>query len=460
MGKINIANINAGMDKVKSITESLSNISHAENVPIDCIKPAANNPYASNDTDESLRELAMSIQANGLINPITLNKVTNTEYQIISGERRYKAITRHLPWKSIPCTVFDHISYNAAQLKLHIANLDVREYTTSQKLQFYQETDRLLRSMKESGEFTGAIQQGVAELLGVSDRQVRKYKTIIENLSIEQQQAIIDGIISINDAYKLTRPVQTSENENLQPEEFENDQKTGTSSCFDTGDILQPVAVEPTSAEPNVVPKKFKHRDHIYFIKPDEQEPEKFSAYFKAGDSEDIRLGTLPSSYATFRQAQNALCTLAESRGYEEVIAEPEQIEEPKIGTSSGFDNNDNEPQYCEKPTHKKNQEPELQSTAKIKNPTSFKEAIALLNSLPYYPNQPCAYIEHNNDQDKIKIGTVDYFEVYDHALRVVIINNCLKSNYPVSMIGTDLFIGDDSHKQALSFLKQKQTKG
>jgi len=315
MGKINIANINAGMNKVKTITESLSNISHSENVPIDCIKPSTNNPYASNDTDDDLKELAMSIQTNGLINPLAVNKVSDTEYQIISGERRYKAISKNLTWKTIPCTVFDHISYNAAQLKLHIANLDVREYTTGQKLQFYTETDRLLRSMKESGEFTGAIQQGIAELLGVSDRQVRKYKTITENLSSEQQQSIVDGSLSINDACKLTQttPVPSSE----------ETPKTETSSAFNETGNQQPV-----------VARRFKYRNNVYFVKADENNPDKFCAYFKSGNSEDIPLGSLPSSYDTFFQAQDALSEYAASRGYEE-------FEEPKTGTGSGFDDGD-----------------------------------------------------------------------------------------------------------------------
>lgn len=235
MGKLNIANINTGLNKVKSITEALANVSHFENVPAELIHQAVNNPYAANDTDENLHDLAMSIQANGLINPLAVNKVSDASYSLISGERRYSAITKYLDMKTIPCMVYENISQNAAQLKLHIANLDVRDYTTAQKLQFYQDTDRLLHDMKESGEYTGAIQQGIAELLGVSDRQVRKYKTITDNLSAEQQQQVIDGELSINDACKIAQ----------QSEEIKN----GTGSAFDNTEPQQPSYSEPAEME-------------------------------------------------------------------------------------------------------------------------------------------------------------------------------------------------------------------
>lgn len=200
MGKLNLANINAGLNSVKSITESLDNLSHSENVPADFIHLAIDNPYSQEDTVESISALAENIRTNGLIHPLAVNKVAADDYQLISGERRYKAISEHLHWKTIPCMVYDHISSTSAALKLHAANLEVRDYTTEQKLRFYEKTNRLLHSMKESGEYTGPIQKGIAELLGVSDRQVRKYKAISEDLPEETKQAVIRGDISMNDA--------------------------------------------------------------------------------------------------------------------------------------------------------------------------------------------------------------------------------------------------------------------
>jgi ParB family transcriptional regulator, chromosome partitioning protein len=59
---------------------------------IDIIRIEAN-PYQprTNFDQESLQELATSIREIGLIQPITLRKLENGKYQIIAGERRFRA---------------------------------------------------------------------------------------------------------------------------------------------------------------------------------------------------------------------------------------------------------------------------------------------------------------------------------------------------------------------------------
>lgn len=173
-------------------------------VPTRFIFPADDNKYSQNDTDEDIYALAVSIQTNGLINPITLNKISETEFKIISGERRYKAISKYLGWETIPSIVYEKLSPNMAQLMLHSANMDVREYSSGEKLQFYIEMDKLLKRMKESGEYSGPIQKGISELMGISTHQIRKYRKIIESLSAEQVQEVVNGNLSIERAYKFT----------------------------------------------------------------------------------------------------------------------------------------------------------------------------------------------------------------------------------------------------------------
>lgn len=59
-------------------------------IEINKIKPNPNQPRTEFD-DEALEELATSIRTNGIISPITLRKINNDNYQIIAGERRYRA---------------------------------------------------------------------------------------------------------------------------------------------------------------------------------------------------------------------------------------------------------------------------------------------------------------------------------------------------------------------------------
>ena len=59
-------------------------------IPVDMIEPNPFQPRMSFD-QAALEELASSIRTLGLIQPITVRRITDRRYQIISGERRYKA---------------------------------------------------------------------------------------------------------------------------------------------------------------------------------------------------------------------------------------------------------------------------------------------------------------------------------------------------------------------------------
>lgn len=59
-------------------------------IPVDMIEPNPYQPRMSFD-QTALEELASSIRTLGLIQPVTVRRVTDNRYQIISGERRYKA---------------------------------------------------------------------------------------------------------------------------------------------------------------------------------------------------------------------------------------------------------------------------------------------------------------------------------------------------------------------------------
>lgn len=72
-------------------------------VPIDQIEPNPYQPRLTFDKD-ALDELSQSIRTLGLIQPITLRKIASDRYQIISGERRYRA-SRQAGLTTIPAYV-------------------------------------------------------------------------------------------------------------------------------------------------------------------------------------------------------------------------------------------------------------------------------------------------------------------------------------------------------------------
>ncbi len=80
-----------GLDSLISMDDVPARGSSAINdIPLDSIKPNPDQPRRTFDS-EALEELASSIRELGIIQPLSLRKVGPNEYQIIAGERRYRA---------------------------------------------------------------------------------------------------------------------------------------------------------------------------------------------------------------------------------------------------------------------------------------------------------------------------------------------------------------------------------
>lgn len=85
------AALGRGLDALITMEEiTTSGSSSISEIDMDKIQPNPNQPR-SHFEEESLEELAASIKALGVIQPITLKEVDVENYMIISGERRYKA---------------------------------------------------------------------------------------------------------------------------------------------------------------------------------------------------------------------------------------------------------------------------------------------------------------------------------------------------------------------------------
>ena len=80
-----------GLDSLISMDDIQTGGSSAINeIPISQITPNPDQPRQNFD-EEALEELATSIRELGVIQPLTLRSVGDNAYQIISGERRYRA---------------------------------------------------------------------------------------------------------------------------------------------------------------------------------------------------------------------------------------------------------------------------------------------------------------------------------------------------------------------------------
>ena len=80
-----------GLDSLISMDDEPASGSSAINdIPLSAISPNPDQPRTNFD-DEALEELATSIRQLGIIQPLSLRKTGPDSYQIIAGERRYRA---------------------------------------------------------------------------------------------------------------------------------------------------------------------------------------------------------------------------------------------------------------------------------------------------------------------------------------------------------------------------------
>ena len=130
-----------------------------------------------------LNELAQSIQVNGLLQPIILRLNEDQKYEIIAGERRFRAVEL-LNWEKIPAIVRDYSNQESAALAL-IENLQREDLNPIEEAQAYQQLEQMEQ----------LPQKDLARKLGKSQSYVANKLRLLK-LAQPVQQAIITGTIS------------------------------------------------------------------------------------------------------------------------------------------------------------------------------------------------------------------------------------------------------------------------
>ena len=105
-----------------------------KNIDINKIQANENQPRTVFN-EEKIEELAASIEENGLIQPIVVRKV-NGIYQIIAGERRYRACCS-LNMKQVPCIIEDYDDKQTQTLAI-IENIQREDLSPLEEAKAYQ----------------------------------------------------------------------------------------------------------------------------------------------------------------------------------------------------------------------------------------------------------------------------------------------------------------------------------
>lgn len=203
------------------------------------------NPFQprTNFDEESLNELVVSIKELGIIQPLTVRKIDENSYQIISGERRLRAAAK-AGLKKVPAYVREAEDENMLELALveniQREDLDAIEVAISyqrlmDEINLTQETlgervgkkratiTNYLRLLKLPADIQLAIRQKVLSmgqaraLLGIedSDLQLEVFsKTVEQDLSVRQVEALVQKL--------KTKPEAGKSGSEQEPDEYEN----------------------------------------------------------------------------------------------------------------------------------------------------------------------------------------------------------------------------------------------
>lgn len=103
-------------------------------LPLTVIEPNPDQPRKSFDL-EKIRELADSIKAHGVLQPIVVRSKTGGRYEIVVGERRWKA-SQLAGLKEIPCLIRELDPQNISELAL-IENIQREDLNTVEEAEGY-----------------------------------------------------------------------------------------------------------------------------------------------------------------------------------------------------------------------------------------------------------------------------------------------------------------------------------
>lgn len=158
-------------------------------VPVSAIVPHPTQPRRYFD-EAALEELAQSIAARGLIQPVVVRSSGRGGYQLIAGERRWRAAQR-ARLHEIPVIIKELDDATTLEVAL-VENIQRQDLNAIEEAEAYH---RLLRDY-------GHSQEELGRLVGKSRSHIANLLRLLE-LPMDVQQLVIDGKLSMGHARAL-----------------------------------------------------------------------------------------------------------------------------------------------------------------------------------------------------------------------------------------------------------------
>jgi len=156
--------LDALIDTTDVRTQGSSNLNE---IPIEQIEPNPDQPRREFDP-VSMQELATSIQNMGIIAPITLRQVASNRYQIIAGERRWRA-SQMAGLKTIPAYIRTADDESVMELAL-VENIQREDLNAIE----------IALAYEHLAEQSGMTQEKISERVGKSRTAVTNYMRLLK----------------------------------------------------------------------------------------------------------------------------------------------------------------------------------------------------------------------------------------------------------------------------------------
>ena len=214
-------------------TESSGSLS----LPISQVETCSSQPRKRFD-DESLQELADSISQHGIIQPLTVRKLSSGYYQIIAGERRWRA-ARLAGLQEVPVIVIEADDRKAAELAM-IENLQREDLNPMEEAAGFQSLiESYHMTQEEAAQRVGKSRSAVTNalrLLGLtpsvrklveegklSAGHARALVPLSPSLQESAANAIVSGGLSVRQTEALVKrlPAEKKEAQAKDPDEVD-----------------------------------------------------------------------------------------------------------------------------------------------------------------------------------------------------------------------------------------------
>lgn len=214
--------------------------------------------------DQALDELALSIKEHGVIQPIIVRQIVNNKYEIIAGERRYKAST--IAGKTTIPAIVRNLDDKETSKQALLENIQRQDLTPIEEARTYQtilSLDNITQEelAKTMGKSQSAISnklrlltlpEEVQEALLNSEISERHARSLLTVQDIEKQKSLLQEVIKNKIPVRILDEMIKKENEGNNMNENVNNPNITTPAVNNTlnpgflydGNMNQPISQE------------------------------------------------------------------------------------------------------------------------------------------------------------------------------------------------------------------------